>query len=226
MEHEHILEIDSVRFSVLAGGDYRQILQDIYMRVRTGEIVALLGLNGSGKTSLLKLIYGTLKGDSKNVRFDGTWVKGALFRYPEKVQYAPQFNFIPKHLTVKRIFEDYDISLDMFLSDFPNFNSYVYSKLGALSSGEAQLVETYLIIRSRTAFCLLDEPFSQLMPLHISSLKAIILDEVRCNEKGFVITDHLYRDVLQISDRIYFLKDGLISEINNLEKLADVGYTL
>lgn len=196
------------------------------MRVVTGEVVALLGLNGSGKTCLLKLIYGTLKGDSKNVRFDNIWAKRAILHSPDKVRYAPQFNFVPKHLTIKRVFEDYSISLDMFLSDFPEFDRYVDSEFGELSGGEARLVEVYLIIRSRTTFCLLDEPFSQLMPLHVSSLKTIIRDEVRCNKKGFLITDHLYRDLLQISDRIYFLKDSLISEIKKLDELTDLGYAL
>lgn len=216
----HLLEIDSARMQI---GD-RTILEHAYLQVRTGEVVALLGLNGSGKSTLLQMLYGTRRGTFRHVRWDGQPLERA-FEHPESVRYLPQFHFVPGHLSVRQVFADYQIDLSSFAADFPDLTHCVDARIKHLSGGERRLIEAYLMVRSPSAICLLDEPFSQLMPLHIATLKALIRDEIRHGGKGFIITDHLYRDVLQISDRICFLKDGYVSEISSSDKkLAAMGY--
>lgn len=215
----HRLEIDSACFSVAN----RRILQNVYLRVDSGEAVAIIGLNGSGKTSLMRLIYGTLRGDYKCVRVDEAWIDKA-FRQPRTVRYCPQFNFIPQFLTVRRVFEDYNVKLSCFRDHFPQFEKYADYKLSRLSGGEVRLVEVYLTVMSDTKFCLLDEPFSQLMPLHVARIKEIIKEEMRLGRKGFLVTDHMYRDTLSIADRLYYLSNTTMAEIPSVDKLADLGY--
>lgn len=216
----HLLEIDSARMQV---GGNRTILENAYLQVRTGEVVALLGLNGSGKSSLLQMLYGTRKGTFRHVRFDGRPMEKA-FLDPKSVRYLPQFNFVPGYLSVRRVFEDYKVAPSAFAADFPDLACCVDARIRQLSGGERRLIEVYLMIRSQAAICLLDEPFSQLMPLHITRLKALIRQEVECGGKGYVIADHMYRDLLQISDRICLLKDGYVSEMPSGKDLAESGY--
>ncbi|MDE6500398.1 MAG: ATP-binding cassette domain-containing protein [Rikenella sp.] len=199
------------------GGGGRTILQHAYLQVRSGEAVALLGLNSSGKSTLLQMLYGTRKGTFRHVRWDGLPVDEA-FREPRYVRYLPQFHFIPGHLSVRRAFADHQVELSAFAADFPDLTHCADARIKQLSGGERRLIETYLIVRSPSAICLLDEPFSQLMPLHIATLKRLIRDQVRAREKGYVIADHLYRDVLQICDRICLLKEGYVSEVSASRK--------
>jgi ABC-type lipopolysaccharide export system ATPase subunit len=83
-------------------------------------------------------------------------------------------------------------------------------------------VEAILILRSQAKFCILDEPFSGLMPVHIETL--ISLMKALKNEKGIIITDHLYRHVSSISDRIYLLSNGKTYPIKNAEQLISLRY--
>lgn len=216
----HLLEIDSAR--IYAGRD-RTVLEQAYLQVRSGEVVALLGLNGSGKSSLLQMFYGTRKGAFRHVRFDGHPMENA-FRNPKSVRYLPQFNFVPRYLSVHQAFEYYCVEPSSFVADFPDLAYCLDGRMKQLSGGERRLIEVYLIIRSPAAICLLDEPFSQLMPLHITTLKALIRKEVKCSYKGYVIADHMYRDLLQISDRICVLKDGYVSEVPSRRDLITLGY--
>lgn len=186
-------------------------------------MVALLGLNGSGKSSLLQMLYGTRKGTFRHVRFDGRPIKKA-FLEPKAERYLPQFSFIPGYLSVRRVFEDYKVDPYVFAADFPDLACCADARLRQLSGGERRLIEVYLIIRSQAAICLLDEPFSQLMPLHIATLKALIRQEADGGGKGFVIADHMYRDLLRISDRVCLLKDGYVSEMPSGKDLAESGY--
>ncbi len=216
----HLLEIDSDRMQI---GD-RTILEHAYLQVRSGEVVALLGRNGSGKSTLLQMLYGTRRGTFRHVRWDGQPFE-RVFEHPESVRYLPQFHFVPGHLSVRRVFADYQVDLASFAADFPDLTHCADARIKHLSGGERRLIEVYLIIRSPSAICLLDEPFSQLMPLHVTKLKSLIRDETKSGAKGFVITDHLYRDLLPISDRICLLQEGYVSEVSSSDKeLAALGY--
>lgn len=204
-------------------GGNRTVLENAYLQVRTGEMVALLGLNGSGKSSLLQMLYGTRKGNFRHVRFDGHPMENA-FLEPKSVRYLLQFNFVPGYLSVLRVFEDYKVDPSAFAADFPDHAYCADARIRQLSGGERRLIEVYLMIRSQAAICLLDEPFSRLMPLHVTTLKKLIRQEVECGGKGFVIADHMYRDLLRISDRVCLLKDGYVSEIPPGKDLAESGY--
>lgn len=213
----HLLEVDSV---ILEFGA-RRVLQDVYLRCETNTIVGLLGRNGAGKSCLMKIIFGTLKPFNGLVRMNNHALMGSS-RKSDDVMFLPQFNFIPKFLTLKRIFEDYRLEFAAFKSEFPEFEKYYRSKIGTLSGGERRIVEIYLIVSTNTRFCLLDEPFSHVMPLHVERIKELIKKESK--NKGIIVTDHLYDHILDICDRIYLLKEGKTHVINQPEEIELLEY--
>ena len=213
---KNILEIDSV---ILEFGNKR-ILQNVYLKIETGSITGLFGRNGSGKTCLMNIIYGKLIPAEKSVRLNNKYNPRKHFS-KEILTYLPQFNFIPKSLTIERIFKDYKIDFSNFLIYFPEFEKYYKSKIKLLSGGEQRIIEIYVILLSDTKFCMLDEPFSQVMPKHIETIKKIIINEK--DKKGIIITDHLFEHIIDICNEIYVINNGttiLIKDIDEIEKLG------
>ena len=113
----HKLEIDSV----LLEFDLRKILSDVYLKCETGKITGLLGRNGNGKSCLMNIICGNLEPQSKSIRFDNKTID-IPFKKPELLMYLPQFNFTPNYISVKRIFEDFEIEL--FKGDCLNIEAF------------------------------------------------------------------------------------------------------
>ncbi|MCF6356351.1 MAG: ATP-binding cassette domain-containing protein [Draconibacterium sp.] len=213
---KHSLEVDSI---ILEFGNKR-VLQDVFLKNETGKITGILGRNGTGKTCLMNIIYGELETNNKSIRLDGKAIFDG-FRSPEILRYLPQFNFIPRDLKIKRIFNDFNLNFSEFTEYFPDFEKYYNFKLKSLSSGENRILEIYLILASKTRFCMLDEPFSQVMPVHIDTIKSII--NIEKKNKGIIITDHLYEHIIDICDDIYVILNGktyLIKDRNDLIKLG------
>ncbi len=213
----HKLEADGILLSFGA----RKILSDIYIRCETGSITAILGRNGSGKSSLMNVIYGSLPALNKSVRMNGTSILQA-FKRPDLLTYLPQFNFIPSFLSVKQVFADFSLKYDDFEALFPAFQSVYRSPMGKLSGGQRRLLEVYIIIKAPSTFSMLDEPFSHVTPIQVEVLKALIQKEKQT--KGFLITDHLYHQVTDISDRLYVLKDGTAHLAKSTADLERFGY--
>jgi len=214
---KNLLEIDSV---ILEYG-LRRILQDVYLKSETGIITGLLGRNGTGKSSLMKIIFGELNPDNKSVRINNNSLLGN-HRNSQEIRYLPQFNIIPKRLKLKRVFEDLDIEINKFFEEFPNFEKHQKSKIGHLSTGERRVVEIYSILVSNTKFCLLDEPFSQIMPIQIEIFKTIILREKE--NKGIILTDHMYRHIIEICDDLYVISNGKTYLTKSITDLETLGY--
>ncbi|MFI5152700.1 MAG: ATP-binding cassette domain-containing protein [Chitinophagales bacterium] len=213
----HKLEADGI----LLEFGLRKILSDIFISCETGRITGILGRNGEGKTCLMNIIYGTLEAASKSIRFDESSIPQA-FRYPSLIRYLPQFNFMPKSISLDRIFDDFELSYPEYVRDFPEFNSKYSSSLKTLSGGERRLVEVYVIIKSKSQFAMLDEPFTHLMPLQIEKVKEILKREK--SKKGFLVTDHIYKQIVDISDDLYLLSKGKTHLTKSIEDLAALGY--
>lgn len=212
----HTLEADSIQLVF----DGRKILSSIYLKCETGKITGLLGRNGQGKTCLMKIIYGSLACE-KSVRFDQVAYFEA-YKNPDLLRYLPQFNFIPKPLSLKRVFKDFELDYSAFGKMFPEFVSKYKMVLGSLSGGEYRLVELYVILKSRSQFAMLDEPFTHLNPIQIDKAKELLLEERK--HKGLLITDHMYKDIIDICDNLYVLSDGSTYLTKSREAIETLGY--
>jgi ABC-type lipopolysaccharide export system ATPase subunit len=212
----HQLEADGIQLAF----DERRILSDIYLKCETGIITGLLGRNGQGKSCLMKIIYGTMP-CNKSVRVDKASLPKAYQR-PDVVSFLPQFHFIPNFLSIKRIFNDFELDYAPFVQLFPEFASHYQLKTGHLSGGERRLLEVYIILKSASKFTLLDEPFSQLSPLQIEKIQHLLQDEKK--NKGLLITDHLYQQVLDISDQLYVLANGKTHLVKHMDEIEKLGY--
>lgn len=214
---KNILEVDSV---ILEFGA-RRILQDVYLKTETNKVTGLLGRNGTGKSCLFKILSGELISNSQSVRINGRALLGSN-RTSEDIKYLPQNNFVPKFLTIKRVLSDFNVEFDRLLINFPEFQRFQESKLMNLSSGQRRIIEIFIILTSKSKFCLLDEPFSQIMPLHVEKIKEIILEEK--NSKGIIISDHMFDHILELSDDLYVISDGKTYLTNGIDDIETLGY--
>jgi len=215
MKHE--LEVSSIQLEF----GLRRILTDVYFKCETGAITGLLGRNGQGKTCLMNTVYGSRQTPGKSVRFDGVSVYEA-FRRPDLLTYLPQFSFTPGSLTVKRVFSDFDLDFEPFLIHFPEFAGKANEKMKYLSGEQLHLVEVYALLKSKSRFTMLDEPFSHIMPLHIEKVKELLVLEKQ--HKGFLITDHMFRQITDICDHLYVLADGKMHPAKGEEDIERLGY--
>jgi lipopolysaccharide export system ATP-binding protein len=213
----HTLEADSIYLEF----DTRRILSDIYIKAETGKITGLLARNGQGKTCLLNIIYGNLNPQSRSVRFDGVHTINA-FKRIDFLSYLPQFSFIPQSLTIKDVFKDFETDFALFASYFIDFEDLYKASFSNLSGGQKRLIEVYCLIKTKSLFSMLDEPFSHIMPVHVETIKEILSLEKQ--HKGFIITDHLFRHITEISDSLYVLKDCKTYLTKSLEDIEELGY--
>ena len=214
---KHLLEIDGVSLNFSG----RVILSDIYLKSETGKIVGLLGRNGQGKSCLMKIISGTLNSESRSIRFDGKTVFDLAGR-SDLILYLPQFNFIPSFLTLERVFKDFYLNISEFETHFPEFTEKSNLKISGFSGGERRMVELYVIIKSESQFALLDEPFTHISPLQIERIKKLLIAEKE--NKGFIISDHMFRHITDIADSIYLLNDGKLHLTESPEDIETLGY--
>ncbi|MBI6120070.1 ABC transporter ATP-binding protein [Salegentibacter maritimus] len=199
----------------------RQILHGVYLKAETGKITGVLGANGSGKSSLLKLFFGSLNSTHKLVRIDNNPYLKPLFK-SGLAKYLAQQSFIPPEMKLKTGFHFFKVSLKKFTHIFPEFKNTEKHRIKEFSSGQRRLIEIYICINSRAKLILLDEPFSHLSPSYIEKIKEL-LQKLK-KEKAIVITDHMYKHILDASDELYLLKNGCSKLIKKKSDLEDYRY--
>jgi lipopolysaccharide export system ATP-binding protein len=214
----NLLEIDSIRKSF---GDY-QVLTDVALACKPGDIIGLLGRNGSGKSTLLKIIFGTLFTDYKFIRINDE-ILDQSFKSDNKIAYLPQDNFLPKNITVKKAIDIYsdEFNPKVFFED-EVLSKVTRTKIGNLSGGESRYLEVKLLMNLDSMFILLDEPFNGISPIHIELVKNMIRE--KSVKKGIILTDHDYRNVLDITNKYYLLFDSGLKSIKTKQDLVDWGY--
>ncbi len=202
----------------------RQILKEISFSCKKGEIIGLFGRNGSGKSSLLKGMMGTLKVGSISLNIDGVKMKASEVIPQQKIGFLPQETFLPKEMKVRDviplIFPEGEAQDRIFYA--PGVAAFDGQKTGKLSAGQLKYLEVLLLSHLPHPFLLLDEPFSMVEPQYIEKIKELLLN-LRTT-KGLVITDHYYRDVLEISNRSFVLKDGNLLEVEHEKDLVTFEY--
>lgn len=216
----HILEADSIqkRFGE------KPVVSDVYLKCQTGEIIGLLGRNGSGKSTLLKIIFGIVGADNKFIRIDGV-VKQTTSSLLHEVSYLHQDNFIPDSFSVQKAIS---LSVDrQKLADFYEdemITSMKNKKVGHLSGGEKRYLEIKLILCSAAKFALLDEPYNGLSPAMVEEINKLII--ANSAQKGIIITDHNYTNVIRIATKLILMKDGKAHHLNDKTELIEKGYLL
>lgn len=212
------LHIDSIEKYF---GD-KKLLKDIFISCETNEIVGILGRNGCGKSTLLEIIFGTISAEHKFIRVGNQVIKKASDN-KNLIHYLAQSHFLPNHLKIKSIIELFCNKENAeILKTNKLIEQFINEKPRNLSGGEKRLVEILVMLFSDCKFLLLDEPFHSLSPKIIEEIKLIIKQQ--SNNKGIIITDHQYENVLEISDQIILLKDGSTKRIDNVEDLKQYGY--
>jgi len=215
----HQLEIDSVHKSF----GKNRVLSDIYLKCETGDIVGLLGRNGSGKSTFLKILFGTMHAEQKFIRIDGKKFD-CTYQTQGEIAYLPQDSFIPRNMTlasavklylsngerVKQFFDD--VALDLLQ----------HRKVSHLSGGELRYAEIKLLLSVDVKFLLLDEPFNGISPLSIEFVKDMIRKSAQ--HKGIILTDHDYRNVLDVANRPYLVWDGGLKIMKDKDDLVLRGY--
>jgi ABC-type multidrug transport system ATPase subunit len=215
---KHLLEIDSVKKNF----GHQSIISDVYLKCETGDIIGILGRNGCGKSTLLKIIFGIFPADFKFVRIDGVvqLKPEALF---QEISYLHQDSCIPKSLSVKTAVQ-LSISNE-HLQDFyadEMIQNIRDKKIGHLSGGELRYLEIKLVIRNPSKFILLDEPYNGLSPLMAEKINQLILDNA--SQKGIIITDHNYQNVISVATQLTLMKEGKLHYLKDKMELVEKGY--
>ena len=199
----------------------RLILRDVSLTLDRGEVVALLGPNGSGKTTCFYAIAGLVSPDAGQVSIDGIEATGLpMYRRARLgIGYLPQEASIFRGLTVEQnIMAVLEIAVDdphrrrerleELLGDFAIAHLRQAPAL-ALSGGERRRVEIARCLASDPKYLLLDEPFAGVDPIAVGEIRALV---VHLKERGIgvLITDHNVRETLEIVDRAYILHEGQV----------------
>ena len=213
-----LLHVDSVMKSY----GLRAILTDVYLYCKKGEVVGLLGRNGCGKSTLLKIIFGSLSAEYRFVKVGDKQIRNMTNGY-KHIRYLPQDGFLPNNIKIRTI-------IDMFcaprwadkVAGHPIIEPSLDKKSKELSGGERRFFEILLMIYADAEFVMIDEPFNGLSPIRIEEIKGLIREQ--SPEKGFIITDHDYRNILNIASRIMLIHEGAIKNIKDSEELRHWGY--
>lgn len=169
---------------------------------------------------MLQIIFGTLAADHKFIRFNQQ-VVDKPYLSKNLINYLPQDGFLPASLTVKQVTDYYADKLPLFLDD-EILHKIIHTKISNLSGGEHRYLEIKLLLHSKAKFVLLDEPFNGVAPLVVDAIKQLIQKE--STNKGIILTDHDYRNVLDVANRYYLLFDGGLKEIADTSELIQWGY--
>jgi ABC-type multidrug transport system ATPase subunit len=202
-----------------------RVLYGVFLRCNPGEVIGVVGRNGCGKTTMLKSLFGSLAATHMHLEIDGSIIEHAY--HTGLVEYLPQEPYLPRRLRVRR-------AVSLSLPDAASraalradpFTSTLFGKrIKALSGGEQRYLEVLLVSLRNASYVFLDEPFTEIEPIHRVPLRATIRRIAKEHNRGFVITDHAYRDVLECTDRVVVLVDGVMREASGEEDLRRWGYT-
>ncbi len=200
----------------------RKVIRDVSLSMDSGQIVGLLGPNGSGKTTCFYMILGIIPADSGRILLDGEDLTHLPMhgRARKGIGYLPQEASVFRRLSVEENIlailqtrrslgrERMAEKLEELLQEF-SLTHLRDARGMALSGGERRRVEIARAIASDPAFILLDEPFAGVDPISVNDIKEII-KHLQRRGIGVLITDHNVRETLDICERAYIVGEGHI----------------
>ena len=209
----------------------RLVIRDVSMSLGRGEVVALLGPNGSGKTTCFYSIAGLVTPEGGRVIIDGREVTTLpMYRRARLgIGYLPQEMSIFRGLSVEdNIMAILEVAvrdrhkrrerLEELLSEFSIEHLRRASAL-ALSGGERRRVEIARCLAAGPKYVLLDEPFAGVDPIAVGEIRHLVAD-LKTRGIGVLITDHNVQETLQIVDRAYILHDGKVLMSGTTEEVV------
>jgi len=198
------------RISYVSNG--RRVLDNCFIELRKGELVLLLGPNGSGKTTFFKCIAGILKHEGK-VIVDGRDISKypAHKRHKIGIVYSPERMRVAENLSVE---DNLKIAgkIDRALEIFPELKKLLKLKAKDLSGGERQLVVFARSLLSEPSYLLLDEPFQGLSSKNFERMLKVIL-EILPKTGVAIITHERVEDLLPYITRVYMMLGGKVTSV-------------
>lgn len=224
----HLLEVENLH----AGYGLFSVLHGVSFHVDEGEIVALVGSNGAGKTTCLRCVSGLIECTAGRLRFDDwtfdspkphTLVDAGLVMVPEGRQLFPSMTVKDTLLvgaaTRKRARANRVASLERVYDLFPKLKERARQQCGTLSGGEQQMVAIGRGLMALPKLLVLDEPSLGLAPTMVKQLfKAI--QAIRAQGVTVLLVEQNVRTVLQIADRAYVIENGSVELSGRAQDLA------
>ena len=198
----------------------KKILKDINLVIPRGKIIGLLGKNGTGKSTLIKLINDLLTPDSGEILVNG---KNVGVESKKIIAYLPERPYLDKTMTVDEVIEYFDDFYDNFDSKkarklLKELDLDVNQKLIKMSKGMQEKVQLVLVMSRKADLYILDEPLGGVDP----ATRDYILDTILTNFNegaSVIISTHLISDVERILDEVVFIDKGKIILTGDADKL-------
>jgi ABC-2 type transport system ATP-binding protein len=200
----------------------KKILKDINLTIPRGKIIGLLGKNGTGKSTLIKLINDLLTPDTGTILVNG---KEIGIESKKIISYLPERTYLDKSMTVEKVFKYFEDFYDNFDSNkakklLKDLDLDINQKLSKMSKGMQEKVQLILVMSRKADLYILDEPLGGVDP----ATRDYILDTILTNFNegaSVIISTHLIADVERILDEVIFIDKGKIilqSESDTLRK--------
>lgn len=215
---ENIVEFKNVRKNY----SKKEVLKDLNLEIPKGKIVGLLGPNGSGKTTMIKLMNGLLQPDEGSIEIKG--VKPSV-ETKKIVSYLPERTYLNDWMKVKDIleffkdfYEDFDIEKANNMLETLKIDKN--EKLKTMSKGTKEKVQLVLVMSRTADLYILDEPIGGVDPAARSYILKTIL--INYNENStLLIATHLISEIENICDDVIFISSGEIVLQGNVDEIRE-----
>jgi ABC-type branched-subunit amino acid transport system ATPase component len=214
-----------------AGYGAAPVLENVSLSVRAGEMVALLGANGAGKSTAMNAISGLLRPVDGTIVLNDSRIDAlpahviaarGLALVPEGRQMFTELSLIDNIAlgATTRRGADVKAEAEALLKRFPRLRDRINSRAGLLSGGEQQMVAIARGLMAKPKILLLDEPSLGLAPAMISELFSVLAD-LRDEGVTILLVDQMAALALKVADRGYVLESGKIVHDDSAEALAN-----
>lgn len=223
-----LLEIDRIKVNY----GHFQAIDDVSLNINEGEIVALLGSNGAGKTTAINTISGLVKPTSGAIRFDGQDILNlptyervnlGMVQVPEGRKLFPFMSVIDNLIIgsyAKRAKQKKNETLEMCLDLFPKLAERRNQQAGSLSGGEQQMCAIARALMQQPRLLMLDEPSLGLAPLIVDHIFDTLV-KIRKMGMTLLLVEQNVLSSLEIADRAYVIETGHDVMEGNSKDLAD-----